>query len=54
MVSEKTTDTIALGLTALFVVSILLYGLFIIQQLLLSGLIALCGILAYLAWRYLR
>ena len=53
MASEQTTNRVALAITALYVVGILLYGLLVIQSLLLSVLIALPGVLIYLAWRYL-
>ncbi|WP_255149489.1 hypothetical protein [Halorarius halobius] len=54
MPSEDTTDAAALGLTVVFVVGVLLYGFFVLQQLLLSGMIAVLGVVAYLAWRLLR
>lgn len=47
-------NRIALTLTVIFVIGVLLYGFFILQQLLLSGLIAFFGILVYIAWRILR
>jgi hypothetical protein len=53
MASEQTTNRVAIAITALYVVVILLYGLLVIQSLLLSVLIALPGILLYVAWRYL-
>ena len=53
MPSEQTTKRVAIAITALYVVVVLLYGLLVIQSLLLSVFIALPGILVYLAWRYL-
>ena len=53
MPSEQTTNRTARGITTLYVVIVLLYGLFVIQSLLLSVLITIPGILVYLAWRYL-
>lgn len=41
---------IALGLTGVFVVFVILYGLIIAQQLLLSLLVALFGIAVYILW----
>ncbi|WP_254840854.1 hypothetical protein [Natronomonas marina] len=54
MPSDGTSDRIALALTAVFVVGVLLYGALVVQQLLLAALVALFGVLAYTAWRYLR
>jgi hypothetical protein len=53
MTSEQTANRVAIAITVLYVVVILLYGLFVIQSLLLSVLIALPGVLIYFAWRYL-
>jgi hypothetical protein len=41
---------IALGLTGVFVIFVVLYGLIIAQQLLLSLLVALFGIAVYILW----
>jgi hypothetical protein len=41
---------VALGLTVVFVIFVILYGLIIAQQLLLSFLIALFGLALYIAW----
>ncbi|MBX0287421.1 hypothetical protein EGH22_13875 [Halomicroarcula sp. F28] len=41
---------IAPGLTGVFVIFVILYGLIIAQQLLLSFLVALFGIAVYIAW----
>jgi len=41
---------IALGLTGVFVITVILYGLIIAQQLLLSLLVALFGIAVYILW----
>lgn len=55
MPSDKTYNlivhAIALGLTGVFVISVILYGLIIAQQLLLSLLVALFGIAVYILWR---
>lgn len=54
MSPQDTVNTTALALTGAFVVAVLLYGYFVIQQIALSVIIALVGVLAYLAWRLLR
>lgn len=54
MPSEETSNRVALALTLILVIGILLYGFFILQQLLLASILAIIGILMYLAWRYLR
>ena len=41
---------IALGLTGVFVITVILYGFIIAQQLLLSLLVALFGIAVYILW----
>ncbi|KTG08388.1 hypothetical protein AUR64_19345 [Haloprofundus marisrubri] len=51
MPSTDPTEKIALALTGLFVVAVLLWGYLVAQQLLLSVLIALVGVLVYVAWR---
>jgi len=43
-------QAIAPGLTGVFVIFVILYGLIIAQQLLLSFLVALFGIAVYIAW----
>lgn len=53
MSSEQSTSRIAIVLTILYVVAVLLYGLLIMNSLLLASLIALPGVLVYLLWRYL-
>lgn len=53
MASLHSSNNVAIGLTTLYVIAILLYGLLVIQSLLLAVLIALPGILLYLVWRYL-
>jgi hypothetical protein len=53
MPSDPSTGTAALAVTALYVVVVLLVGYFVVQQWLLSALVALLGVFAYLAWRYL-
>jgi 4-hydroxybenzoate polyprenyltransferase len=53
MPSEQSTSRIAIALTILYVVAVLLYGLLIMDSLLLASLIALPGVLVYLLWRYL-
>jgi len=54
MPSDETSNlighTIALGLTGVFVIFVVLYGLIIAQQLLLSLLVALFGIAVYILW----
>jgi len=58
MPSDETDNwkghAIALGLTGVFVIFVILYGLIIAQQLLLSFLVALFGITVYIAWIALR
>lgn len=51
---SSTVDTAAAVVTALFVVLVIGYGLLVAQQILLSVLVALLGVLTYVAWRYLR
>jgi hypothetical protein len=54
MPSDETSNlighAIALGLTGVFVIFVVLYGLIIAQQLLLSLLVALFGIAVYILW----
>lgn len=51
MPSIETTRKIVLGLTCAYVLVVLLLGYFVIQQILLSVLIALLGVIVYLVWR---
>lgn len=54
MPSDETSNlighAIALGLTGVFVIVILFYGVFIAQEFLLSFLIVLFGLALYIAW----
>jgi ascorbate-specific PTS system EIIC-type component UlaA len=54
MPSDETDNwivhAIALGLTGVFVIFVILYGVIIAQQLLLSSMIALFGLALYIAW----
>jgi len=58
MPSDETYNLIvhvlALGLTGVFAIVVILYGLIIAQQLLLSLLVALFGIVVYMLWLNLR
>ncbi|MFC6940310.1 hypothetical protein ACFQE8_10100 [Salinirubellus sp. GCM10025818] len=51
---SSTADVAATALTALLVLFVVGYGLLIAQQILLSVLLALLVVLAYVAWRYVR
>lgn len=54
MLSDETYSlighAIALGLTGVFVIFVILYGLIIAQQLLFSLLVALSGVAVYILW----
>lgn len=54
MLSDETYNlighAIALGLTGVFVIFVILYGLIIAQQLLFSLLVALSGVAVYILW----
>jgi hypothetical protein len=51
---SSTADVAATALTTLLVLFVVGYGLLIAQQILLSVLLALLVVLAYVAWRYVR
>ena len=46
-------NQLVLAATGVYVIAVLLWGYFIIGQILLSVLIALLGIIVYLVWRIL-
>lgn len=54
MPSAESTNKIALAITGLYVLAVLLYGYFILSQILLSVIIALVGIAVYIGWQILR
>lgn len=54
MITESAINTAAKGVTVVFVISTILYGIFIAQQILLGIFTVLLGGLIYIMWKYLR